>query len=371
MEKKVQAEVKGYSLRSVQWFKRMSTEKDNLNKVWMFTGRNHGHMQTEACKHGMEESLCSICQGIQVDMENEIPKLTDLDRRENVKAIFDDSEYGEAWIGMAYHTMAMGTLDRMISEDCYPGAKITHPRIMINDGKLFWQRAEWLSQKLETNTVTAESLIESWNYMNATTKMVMEFIEWIKKHGLIHGFVYFRHLATQLSEADPEVEAWDDEDYDNDEEEELNELPASAYRYIPVGVTPMDEENEWIENQPEAYQDKIERLREIDRLDILEKVGKNVYEKKDSMNRAQSGVFWTIYKARKKVLTKRTELGFQKLIDFIKNTNKHMGWVGKYLFIVKADGKVILSNSQWTEIWNTWKERKGAPAGIDRGQVNY
>ena len=206
-----------------------------------------------------------------------------------IEALFDDSEYGEAFIGMAIHTSEMSGLDRMISEDGYKGAKVSIPRFLQTDGKIYWQRPEWLAKQIETDALTASKFVAMWMRMDPTEKMVKTFIRWIQKNGVHGALVYFTKLTQELDsvtiEADEfiplnivEPEPEPDEDEVNLEDEEVDlvdfNVPSIPFRYIPIGITDdfvLDSElgftrpepKQWLEKQPAWFRDEVTKIKSI------------------------------------------------------------------------------------------------------------
>ena len=293
---------------------------------------------------------------------------------------------------MSAHTADMGGLQRIISEQCYNGARISDPRPDISDGLVFWQRPEWLSKKLKTDIHTAQRLIDAWISLEFTTKMVLKAIKYMdgtlvwqiasKRSGgmmpLDHTVEYAFAKTVNMAHALDAVTVHADEfipdgtfvDENNlhsgykppDEEQEMRDeemdyyVPSIPVKFIPVGLGPEDESTPWIERQPQWIQDLIRNLKRINRLDELGAVGKAVFaDKSGLMTAVQTSVFWTEYNNRKEILESRTRRNFTKLYAFLLTTTKKPGWLGRYLFNLQKGGKLALSNLQWNKIWEVWK----------------
>ena len=332
-----------------------------------------------------------------------------------IDGLFDDSDYSDGHLpyAMLAHTITsntpganpqMGQLDRMISESGYHGNSVSFPRLVHSDGRVYWQRQEWLVAKCgNINLLIADKIINAWKVLNYTEDQALHDIDEIKRVGDI-AVVQILNMATAADHATPEPEEEDDPErklvYDDEGDvvairervqvEELgqngmvvkeerwvvHELTEEEWQvlngiddgrdrrseaevYIPIGVQARDFATPWIRRQPEWFQDLVHSLPRIQRLDDLERLGKDVFDDQAKLNRAQAGVFWSVYKARRKVLVKRMRPSFRRLAKWIAHSKRPTGYVGKELYKCLSENRVVLTNNMKKALWKVYNHRKG------------
>jgi len=311
--------------------------------------------------------------------------------------------------GIAEHYAEMSQLNRMISQECYGGSKVSKMQPALGNEKLFWQKQEWIAKKLATDFATADKLIEAFKSLDLRTKEVMWCIEDILKEGLHAGFVKYTKLA-QLAVNEPEEQedVWvmneverieqyladisedeDDEDLDLEifteqeellleEEEEMDQLELfPTEQYIPIGddyevfddlgrlsynndtydewanISP--DKRPWLRNQPRWYQRVVDEMYRLNEKE-LSNLGKRFYNNSDKLTPTQVGVFWTTFRNHKRKLERRTKSSFIKLLKFLKACSWSLGRQRKYIYeLQNAKGRLHLSNKQWSCIWKVVK----------------
>jgi len=281
---------------------------------------------------------------------------------EDLRLLFDHTEYGEAYEGMARHALDMTQLDRMILEDCnLVSGKVVAPHLNTKSYP-FWLCPEYIAKRVDCSLREATNLVDCWSILDATQKMVERFISWIKARGIEKALPYFEKLATALAE----VEAIDSEDAT--ETDGPTYTAPDLYQYHTIGEYDDEDDNKpWIKCQPKWYQFLIRKVRNCNNLDSLASIGKEIYQK--NLNRDQAGVFWTEYNLRKAKLERNIKLGpaAKAMIQRIAKANGNLASLGAWLYKVQQ-GKVKVANPpkkhEWTVIWKTYNQRKEVHAHV-------
>jgi hypothetical protein len=276
---------------------------------------------------------------------------------DNLRSLYDHSDYGEDYDAMARHVSEMSGLDRIIFEDCdLVSGKVAAPHTNIKSYP-HWLCPEYVARKIGCHLQDAANLLDCWVMLDPTQEMVETFISWVKAKGVEKAIPYFQKLAMALAE----VENIDPEDV-TESDEPAYEAP-DLYRYHTIGEYEEDEDEDkpWMELQPGWYQSLIQKLRECNDLDTLAVMGKEVYQK--NLNRGQAGVFWTEYNLRKTKLERDIKLGpvARSMIRRIAKANGNLASLGAWLYKVQQ-GQVKVANPpekhEWSVIWKTYHEQK-------------
>ena len=99
---------------------------------------------------------------------------------QDITQIYDHSEYGEAYDGMARHVSAMSGLDRIIFEDCdLVSGKVCAPHENLVPYP-HWLSVDYVAHKCGCSYKEAKDLLECWLILDATQEMVETFIKWTK-----------------------------------------------------------------------------------------------------------------------------------------------------------------------------------------------
>jgi len=274
---------------------------------------------------------------------------------QDITQIYDHSEYGEAYDGMARHVSAMSGLDRIIFEDCdLVSGKVCAPHENLVPYP-HWLSVDYVAHKCACSYKEAKDLLDCWIILDATQEMVETFIRWIKLRGVEKALPYFERLAMALAE----VENIDLEDVTENPEPEYR--APDEYAYHVIGEYREDEESTWMETQPKWFRKLIAKVRVVNNLDRLCSFGKEAY--KLSMNHDQAGVFWTEYNLQKARLEAEVKLGpvARVFIQKIAKANGNLASLGAYLYKVqKGEVKVIdpPTTHEWKVIWKAYQERK-------------
>ena len=315
-----------------------------------------------------------------------------------LQRLFDDTDYhdGVGFWALGPHQSNMSGLDRMISEQCYAGYHVSDARLLMNDGLRRELRAEWVARAAGFKTTPEvmgmfQNIIEAWKTMEATPKMIRQFIRWFKpaakwekaseragswmiterEDRLINGFVFFRDLAGQLesvSNWDPIGEPFlDPDDYAQDEwfdildvkkdeiEEREYNIP-SPFRWIPIGFDGFRKEDRWLTKQNERVQEAVIMIRSVKTPKQLSEMGKELFRQKNQFSRVQMGVLWTEYNVMKKKLTNRMSRVFNNLMDMIIYDERPTWMIGREL--MKRINQSALLYDQRSELWSMYKSRK-------------
>ena len=274
---------------------------------------------------------------------------------EDLRELYDHSDYGEAYIGMAKHVSEMSSLDRIIFEDCDLSAgKVVAPHLNYNSHP-YYLCPEYVAKRIGCSLRDAATLVDCWSILDATQEMVETFISWVKARWIEKGISYFERLAKAAAEA----EAIDPEDVTEDPEP-YGDVP-DTYSYHVIGEYPEDDNTPWIEKQPRWFRKLIEKVKKCNKLDELTKIGKEVYQSK--LSRDQAGVFWTEYNLKKSQLEQSITLSptASVFIRKIAGSNGNLASLGAYLYKVQQ-GKIKVANPpskhEWTIIWKAYQERK-------------
>ena len=110
--------------------------------------------------------------------------------------LFNHEDYGEAYLGMAFHVRVMHQLDRMIFEDCaVADGAVVAPHLNVKSHCPVHLRPEILRKRIGCTFHQAVALADAWSIIEATPKMVDAFIGWVKAEGIEVGEAYYEHLA--------------------------------------------------------------------------------------------------------------------------------------------------------------------------------
>ena len=106
--------------------------------------------------------------------------------------LFNHEEFGEAYLGMAFHVRDMSQLDRIIFEDCtVADGAVVAPHLNVKSHCPVHLRPEILQKRIGCTFHQAVALADAWSIIEATAKMVNEFIVGIKAKGIEESIVYF------------------------------------------------------------------------------------------------------------------------------------------------------------------------------------
>ena len=235
--------------------------------------------------------------------------------------LFNHEDYGEAYLGMAFHVGDMSQLDRMIFEDCaVADGAVVAPHLNVKSRCPVHLRPEILRKRIGCTFHQAVALADAWSIIEATPKMVDSFIGWVKAKGIEAGVAYFEHIAMNLAEVEvswdseavvslpddggdaDEVGEASDDSLDEGEEPYPEQIP-DLYAYHVIGYDELAEAMDltWEERQPRSYKGVLRKVRCIADLDALRDLGKRVYAL--DLARDQAGVFWYEYgKSRNRLM---------------------------------------------------------------------
>jgi len=302
--------------------------------------------------------------------------------------LFNHEEFGEAYLGMAFHVRDMSQLDRIIFEDCaVADGAVVAPHLNVKSRCPVHLRPEILQRRIGCTFHQAVSLADAWSIIEATAKMVNEFIVGIKAKGIEAGVAYFERLAMELAEVEV---SWDhgageplpDDDYDyggiNDgagddfdlsgdtDEAYLEEIP-DLYAYHAIGYDELAEAMEltWEERQSRSYRSLLTKVRGMNDLDALRVLGKKVYA--FGLSRDQAGVFWYEYrKTEQRIMTeigKSLSVSARQLLRQVRNANGNLAALGARLFKIQR-GTVKMADPprkhEWIIIWAAYHDSQAA-----------
>ncbi|HOQ43228.1 MAG TPA: hypothetical protein PK178_13795, partial [Smithellaceae bacterium] len=88
-------------------------------------------------------------------------------------SLFNHEDYGEAYLGMAFHVRDMSQLDRMIFEDCaVADGAVVAPHLNVKSRCPVHLRPEILQRRIGCAFHQAVALADAWSIIEATPKMV-------------------------------------------------------------------------------------------------------------------------------------------------------------------------------------------------------
>ena len=308
-------------------------------------------------------------------------------------ALFNHEDYGEAYLGMAFHVRAMNQLDRMIFEDCaVADGAVVAPHLNVKSRCPVHLRPEILQRRIGCAFHQAVALADAWSIIEATPKMVDAFIGWVKAEGIETGVAYYEHLAMKLAEVEVswdhdtdkmfhDTDAGGDGLDDADDADETDgastlswdpddgyqeEIP-DLYGYHAIGYDELAEAMDltWEERQPRSYKALLRKVRESDDLDALRVIGKTVYAL--DLARDQAGVFWYEYrKAEQRIMAeigKSLTTTARQLLHQVRNANGNLAALGARLFKIQR-GTVKMADPprkhEWIIIWAAYHDRQVA-----------
>ncbi len=303
--------------------------------------------------------------------------------------LFNHEEFGEAYLGMAFHVRDMSQLERIIFEDCaVADGAVVAPHLNVKSRCPVHLRPEILRRRIGCTFHQAVSLADAWAIIEATPKMVHEFITWIKDKGIEESVAYFEQLAMKLAEVEV---SWDHEageplpdDGDDDhggigdgsgDDFELSGDGDDAYRegipdlyaYHIIGYDELAEAMEltWEERQSRSYRSLLTKVHGMNDLDALRELGKKVYAL--GLSRDQAGVFWYEYrKSEQRIMTeigKSLSLPARQLLHQVQNANGNLAALGARLFKIQR-GVIKMADPprkhEWIIIWAAYHDRQAA-----------
>ncbi len=308
--------------------------------------------------------------------------------------LFNHEEFGEAYLGMAFHVRAMNQLDRMIFEDCaVADGAVVAPHLNVKAHCPVHLRPEILQRRIGCAFHQAVALADAWSIIEATPKMVDAFIGWVKAEGIEAGVAYYEHLAMKLAEVEVSWDHDSDEmfhdihtdtdgdghgdgdDADGDNAFDLSVDPDDAnregipdlYAYHVIGYDELAEAINltWEERQPRSYKVLLRKVRESDELDALRDLGKKVYAL--DLARDQAGVFWHEYrKTERRIMDeigKSLRPSARMLLLQVRNANGNLAALGARLFKIQR-GEVRMVDPprkhEWIIIWAAYHDRQAA-----------
>jgi len=296
--------------------------------------------------------------------------------------LFNHEDYGEAYLGMAFHVRDMSQLDRMIFEDCaVADGAVVAPHLNVKSHCPVHLRPEILQKRIGCTFHQAVALADAWSIIEATPKMVDAFIGFVKAKGIEAGVAYFEHIAMNLAEVEV---SWDhdagdplpdDAADDADDGFELSGDPDEAYReeipdlyaYHVIGYDDLAEAMDltWEERQPRSYKGLLRKVRCIADLDALRDLGKRVYAL--DLARDQAGVFWYEYrKTERRIMAeigKSLSISARRLLHQVRNANGNLAALGARLFKIQR-GDVKMADPprkhEWIVIWEAYHDQRAA-----------
>ncbi len=295
--------------------------------------------------------------------------------------LFNHEEFGEAYLGMAFHVRDMNQLDRIIFEDCaVADGAVVAPHLNVKSRCPVHLRPEILQKRIGCTFHQAVALADAWSIIEATAKMVNEFIIGIKAKGIEESIAYFERLAMELAEVEV---SWEhevgeslpddggDDDYgginDGDGDDAYREEIPDLYAYHAIGYDELAEAMEltWEERQSRSYRSLLTKVRGMNDLDVLRDLGKKVYAL--GLSRDQAGVFWYEYrKTERQIMTeigKSLSVSARQLLHQARNANGNLAALGVRLFKIQR-GVIKMADSprkhEWIIIWAAYHDRQAA-----------
>jgi hypothetical protein len=295
--------------------------------------------------------------------------------------LFNHEEFGEAYLGMAFHVRDMSQLDRIIFEDCMlADGAVVAPHLNVKSRCPVHLRPEILQRRIDCTFHQAVALADAWSIIEATAKMVNVFIVEIKVKGIDKGLAYFEHLAMELAEVEV---SWDHEagesiqdDADDPEyyfdltgdphDGYLEEIP-DLYAYHAIGYDELAEAMEltWEERQPRSCRSLLGKVRSMNDLDSLRDLGKKVYAL--DLSRDQAGVFCYEYRKTEQHIMaeigKSLSVSARRLLQQVWNANGNLAALGARLFKIQR-GTFKMADPprkhEWIIIWAAYHDRQAA-----------
>ena len=303
--------------------------------------------------------------------------------------LFNHEEFGEGYLAMAYHVRDMNQLDRIIFEDCaVSDGAVVAPHLNVKSRCPVHLRPEILQKRICCTFHQAVSLADAWSIIEATAKMVNEFIVGIKAKGIEESIAYFERLAMELAEVEVSWDheageplpddgdddhggindgAGDDFDLSVDGDDAYREDIPDLYAYHVIGYDELTEAMEltWEERQSRSYRSLLTKVRGMNDLDALRDLGKKVYAL--GLSRDQAGVFWYEYrKSEQRIMTeigKSLSLPARQLLRQVQNANGNLAALGTRLFKIQR-GVIKMADPprkhEWIIIWAAYHDRQAA-----------
>ena len=296
--------------------------------------------------------------------------------------LFNHEDYGEAYLGMAFHVRDMNQLDRMIFEDCaVADGAVVAPHLNVKSHCPVHLRPEILRKRIGCTFHQAVALADAWSIIEATPKMVDAFIGFVKAKGIEAGVAYFEHIAMNLAEVEV---SWDldageplqdetDDDADDgfepsgDPDDTYREEIPDLYAYHVIGYDELAEAMDltWEERQPRSYKGLLRKVRCIADLDALRDLGKRVYAL--DLARDQAGVFWYEYrKTERRIMAeigKSLSISARRLLHQVRNANGNLAALGARLFKIQR-GDIKMADPprkhEWIVIWEAYHDQQAA-----------
>jgi hypothetical protein len=294
--------------------------------------------------------------------------------------LFDHSEYGEAFIGMAKHVTDMTMLERQIFEDCTVSAgRVVAPHLNTKGNCAQHLRPEIIQHRAGCSFAQAVSLCDAWSILEATPAMVEKFCNWVKAKGVQKAVAWFENLAMQLAEV--EFPAEDHQSLEEDpyldlrcqtfdeenpvEEDDYAEYIPDTFRYHLVGENPDADEKTWQQKQPAWYCGLLNRIRFCQSSDKLAGLGKQIYSM--DLSHGQAGVIWHEYgRAKSRLLAgirQNLSASARNLLVKINSANGNLGSIGALMYKIQH-GQIQMAEApadhEWIILWQAYNDRKAA-----------
>jgi len=304
--------------------------------------------------------------------------------------LFNHEDFGEAYLGMAFHVRDMSQLDRIIFEDCtVADGAVVAPHLNVKSRCPVHLRPEILQKRIGCTFHQAVALADAWSIIEATAKMVNLFIFGIKAKGIEESITYFERLAMELAEVEVSWEhevgeslpddggdddhggigdgAGDDFDLTGNADEAYQEEIPDLFAYHAIGYDELAEAMDltWEERQSQSYRSLLTKVRGMNDLDALRDLGKKVYAL--GLSRDQAGVFWYEYrKAEQRIMAeigKSLSISARRLLHQVRNANGNLAALGARLFKIQRD-VIKMADSprkhEWIIIWAAYHDRQAA-----------
>lgn len=291
--------------------------------------------------------------------------------------LFHDEAYGEAGIGMAYHTDGsvrahrLGTFrcpelmddmkcagwlqfmrDGEITRNIPTRQRIKYikadgmtqlERMVSEGGRLVsgqalyphWNEipvpkhltASYVSQHLDCDGQTAQALATAFALLDLTPSTVWASLQDIKSRGIVEGATYYTYLAVEMQRvtavSEPEMAPLDEE-FDAEDEEDVAGMfdpdkPGAGFE--PIGYHRLDVEDvpAWVERQREDIRTLFHKVEACQSKQEILNLGEEIHGVQ--MSRLAAKILWASWRLRKQAIYEGSNLKVADIAHRIRTTN--------------------------------------------------
>jgi len=281
-------------------------------------------------------------------------------------ALFDDSAFGEAGIGMAFHTDGtrralreisrpdlevnltawdvlygsgfpmrrriqyikadgMTQLERMISES---GLLVSGQALMPHWNETPSPKhltASYAQQHLDCDGQTAQAIAEAFRILDLTPSTAWSAILDIKSRGIVEGATYYTYLAVEMQRvtavSEPEMVA---QEFDSENEDDVAgkfdpDQPVAGFEPIGYHRLDVDEVPAWVERQRDDIRTLFHKVESCQSKQEILNLGEEIHGVQ--MSRLTAKILWASWRLRKQAIYEGSNMKVADIAHRIRTTS--------------------------------------------------